>query len=234
MATFLEGCQELLRDSKLSGSLSSVTGQTGMLARVVNWYADAEYEIKKIHPDWDFMLGEGEITLSTGEDTYNGPTQLGTYNTDSFWIDSGTDDAAPLTYKKYRDYLARYKHFNWDNDYPDIITVRPDKRIVVVPAPSSTENGKIISFDYWKKPTRLANNSDESPIPDHFHEVIIWRARMYHAAWKHDNGAYEEALAEFKTMLRNLESYAWPGQENDDLGTALGSMVIEVADGEVF
>lgn len=212
----------------MGGSLTAVTGQTGMLARVVEWIAKADYKICSLHPDWDFMWAEGEQTLSEGGSPYTVTSGLHRYDRKSFWIDSGTDDAAPLRCVDYREYQRTVKHLNTDNDYPDYVVIAPDRDLIVYPDTDATNAGKKISFDYWKVATALAADGDYSVIPEPYQEIIIWRAKMYHAAMRHDNGAYEEAQAEFTRMLFELEAEYWPGRENDNVGAAEEPFVIEV------
>lgn len=228
MSTFLELCTEFHRDLGMGGSLSAVSGQTGMLSRVVNWIADADYKIKTSRGDWNFMWAEGTRTLALGTATYDPPTLLGKFDVSSFWIDSGTDDAAPVSHVPYREYMHSHKHVNIDADSPDFLTVRPDQKYTIVPTPDSATDGKVLSFDYWKVPTRLANNSDVSAIPLQFHEIIIWRAKMYHAAWRRDNGSYAEAQTEFARMFLELVAHSSPSQENEQMGAAVNPPVIEV------
>lgn len=200
-----------------------------MLGRLVSWVSDADYKINTRWQDWNFLWAEWTLTLATGISEYSPPTLLGMFDTDGFWIDSLSDDARKIPYIPYEKFKRGYKHFTYDDGETDMITVLPNKQVKVWPEPTASESGKVIKAEYWKKPTRLANNSDISAIPTQFHGLIIWRAKMFHAAYRHDNGLYQQAVIEYERMLKELEAHSLPDQYNNRLSSATDPYVIQVA-----
>lgn len=70
--TFLELCQAVISEGGISNddALTTVTGQSDMLGRVVNWVSRAWVEIQEKHIDWGFLRVEDVASVNTTAGTY--------------------------------------------------------------------------------------------------------------------------------------------------------------------
>ena len=58
---FLELCQRVRQDAGVSGEgPTAVTGQSGILSRIVSWVKQANNEIQLKNKDWRFLWAQGE------------------------------------------------------------------------------------------------------------------------------------------------------------------------------
>lgn len=224
----LELCQAFQQDIGLGGNLVTTENQLGMLGRLVAWIADAEYKVCSRWADWNFLWAETSVLL-TSDSLYLPPALLGSYDRTSFWYRSGTSTARPLPVKPYLDYRATYKHQPASAGDPEFVVVLPNQQLVVWPPPGAGAIGSRISFDYWRQPVKLVGDNAVSPIPVQYHEIIIWRAKQFHAAYRHDNGAYAQAEMEFARLLKELEAHSLPDQRVNRQSSASEPLVIQVA-----
>ena len=88
------------------------------------------------------------------------------------------------------------------NAEPSKVVIKPDDSLVLIPVPDDTYT---ISARYYKSPTRLSANTDTSPIPTAFDNVIIYKAMMYHGAYYGDSELYQTAMADFEREMIKLE-----------------------------
>lgn len=223
----LELCQALQQDIALGGNLVTTENQLGMLGRLVAWIADADYKICTQWSDWDFLWGTTS-TLLTSDSLYQPPTLLADYDPTSFWFRSGTANARRLTAKPYLEYRDTHRHHPAAAADPQFVCIMPDRTLIVWPPPGPSAVGQRITFDYWRQPVKLVGDNAVSPIPAHFHEIIVWRAKMLHAAYRHDNGLYAQAEMEFARMLKELEAHSLPERKGTKQSAASEPLVIQV------
>lgn len=227
--TFLEMCELLRQECGIAGTISSVTGQSGMHGRLVNYIKKANRKIQRRKTNWKFLWNEWSQSLSglTGGDIAP-PDGLGMFDQTSFWVDAGTVDAFPLKWidhKKWRDY---YRHQYTEADQPALVTIKPNGRVAVLPVPSSDYTSKTLTADYWRSPVELVSNGQESIIPSQFHDLIVAQAKVYWAEYAHDTGGYNSAFVEHEAGYSELKTHSLPGTEDDGKSESSLSHVIEV------
>lgn len=204
--TFLQLCQALRQDCGVQGTgPSTVVGQVGILKRIVDYVANADEYIQNLYADWGFLRGQTWTrTTVAGTETYTADAVLGFWDTESFMLNRGLTSAQVLPVRPY----VRRKYHR-DNSKPSYVMVHDDGS-VVLNAPADAAYA--LSGDYFKKPTKMTANSDNSLIPSQFRRIILVRAKMWFAEDEELPQMYQTALAEYRDMLSRLEAHSLPGQ----------------------
>lgn len=190
MATYLELCQDLARESgTVSGTQPvTVTGQTGRLAKIVKWVATAWRDIQRSREDWLFLQAEiGSANLSPGTDAYTSASfGLAQW---AAWIPDGPDYPPNLTlydpdvgkadeaYIRYMDWVAFRPMFRVgvvDSSRPAYWSVSPAGEIVFGPSP---DKAYVLNGRYRRRPQVLAADADTPICPEQFHD-LIWEAAL--------------------------------------------------------
>lgn len=218
---FLELAQTVRQEVGISGTgPSTVVGQEGQLKVIVDFVAEADYQIQSLWHDWDFLWSQYSSTLSTGtrEPAVGKPTDFGNWDMRSFYLDYTSDDSTNLAPLSYVDWRADYRQGTATNSTPTYVVIQPDNNAIVDPPP---DKAYTITADYWKTPTRMAANTDESAIPTQYHRIIVARAKAFWAEREEAPEILVASSAEYQDLLDKLESQSLPGQRarrfgNDD------------------
>lgn len=206
--TYLELCQKMVRDLGLQDTVGAVTGQLGMSAKIVDWIADADVYIQSLWHDWNFLWSQYSGSTIAGVREVAAPSDLGTWNRETFYLNYTSDDNIKLMVLEYKDWLNMYRQGTQTNGEPHSAVILPDDRIYFEPIPDAVYT---FTADYWKTPTRMTANTSLSPIPARFHRIIIARAKIYYAEHDEFTNVYELAVAEFGDLLIQLQSAELPG-----------------------
>ncbi|RMD93747.1 MAG: hypothetical protein D6811_04310 [Alphaproteobacteria bacterium] len=202
MATYLQLCQDVARESgtvPTIGAPTTVSGQTGRLARIVTWVKDAWVDIQKQRPDWQWMLDEWSGTLTANTQRYSaasfsidsrfsrwvltdrqGNSALSCYKTSD-----GQTGEYELTIVPWMAFRRNYLRGSAASrtGRPQAVAVDDQQQLVFYPIPDA---GYTVNGFYHKSPQVLASDSDVPECPAEFHAAIKWRALLY-------LGAYDEA-----------------------------------------
>jgi hypothetical protein len=225
--TFLELCQTVRQEVGVSGTgPSTVVGQEGQLKVIVDFVAESDFQIQTLWHDWDYLWSQYSSTLSAGtrEPATTKPTDFGNWDMRSFFLDYTTDDAVnldPLSYVDWRDDL---RQGTATNTTPNYIIVKPDNSLIVDPPPDKTYT---ITADYWRTPTRMSANTDQSSIPSQYHRIIVARAKTMWAEREESPEILIASSAEYQDLLEKLESQSLPGQRERRFGNVDVSQVIQ-------
>ena len=228
MATFLELCQQVHEECGIGGSISTVVGQTGMLRRVINWVAKADVKIQSRKSNWKFLWSEWEVELLDGYGEYFPPDNVSMFDENSFWKDVGTDDAIHMKFVKYNEYRDGLRQQYTESDESEYVVLKPNGKLLFVPTPNADDASKYVSAEYWKSPVKLVSNDQVSVIPVQFHDLIVSQAKVYHAEYRHDTGAYNAAYIEHETRYPDLKAHSLPGQEDQNKSESTQPMTITV------
>lgn len=179
MATFLELCQKVARDSgTISGALpQTVTGAEGRLGKVVYWTAEAWRRIQNQHASWLWMVGEFEQPLLVSTARYT-PAAL-SVDRHAAWI---TKPEAVSVYRTKADegYITHIPFADWRRTFdigaqhtgrPGYFSVSPAGELCVGPAP---DQAYTIRGLYRKGPQELVNDDDVPEMPERFHDLIAY------------------------------------------------------------
>ncbi len=218
MPTFLQLTQDLRRECSVAGDgPTAVTGQINEYGRLVEWIKSAHEEIQSRWFNWRFLWKEGSFSTIIDQGTYDLTSSasmggagnvisdfasMDKYNPGSgrtgskMWI-SGTTQ---LNYVPWSD----YDHSAYtDTGKPNSFTIKPNGSFALLPTPDAVYP---ITFEYYKTPTVLAADSDESPIPDRFQSVIVARAVIYYANYDDAPELKTAGLERYKEILDQLEA----------------------------
>jgi len=125
----------------------------------------------------------------------------------TFFLDDGTD--------KMHLVVVEHESVNSDifdltvggRDMPAMVVIMPDNSLRFDPVPDAVYT---ITADYFKSPTILAADDDDSDIPEEFHRnVILGRALMFYGNFENAAEAKEQGV-ELYSHLGRLESLQLP------------------------
>lgn len=222
MSTYLELVQELGTECGISGTgPSTVTGQSGELARLVLWIKDAYVEIQnRSGGRWDWLRSEFTLNTTASDDNYSfgdatDSIDAATITRFSSWrlsdyrsppriylTSAGVGGETWMTWTNY-DYWKNVYEIGTQNDGHSIhITVDPRDKIRLGPKPDADYT---ITGEYFKSAQILADDSDTPEMPTQFHKLIIYRAMEKYAAFESAPEVMERAEREGGRLMRQLE-----------------------------
>ncbi len=213
---FLELCKRTRSECGIAGSgPSTVVGQAGDLLRVVNWVQQAYNEVCSKWDDWKYLFTEGFKTLVVDQVAYSIPSDFGAWEEDSFYI-TDTNLGGTNTYKLVPiDYdVYRRDKTTWDempHGMPTNFVILPDDSIKLFPKPDQQYR---LDYEYFKAAPALSVNTDAPLIPSRWHEVIVYRAKMFWAGFEESETEYKAAEVIFNSLMRELESHQLPSKDN--------------------
>jgi len=207
--TYLELCQKMIRDLGLSNSITTVAGQSGMNKKIVDWIADADEQIQALWADWKFLWKQHSDPTVATQREYTKPSDIGTWDLESFYLDYTTTDYLKLNYIDYPIWRKTNRQSTQTNDQPTAFCLIPSGNIYLHPIPDDVY---ALTADYWAAPTRLSDNTDTSPIPDRFERVIIAQAKIFYAEHDEFPAVYELASQEYARLLKQLQAAELPGK----------------------
>ena len=214
MSTYLQ-LAVLLRQKALDSGTgpSGVTGQTGQLARLVQWIPDAWEEMQKEHDDWLWMRRSFTVqtVASDGEYAYTDCTDATTSAVIarfSHWYkdwfqcyltSSGVGAEYRLKWVEWDAFKSRY-HFGAQNDGPpEHVSVNPARSFVLGPEPDAIYT---VTGDFQLAPQVLAANGDTPEFPSEFHRLIVYEALMKYGL----NSVAPEKISSAQIESRSLRS----------------------------
>lgn len=175
--TFLELCQTLRREVGAAGTgPSSISGQTGEYARLVEWIRNEWLRIQERHERWNFAWAEGEVEVEKAFRDYDLPS-------DVLRIDDQT-----LYFNDRYLRVVGWEEFRKTSREPagqevKVASFSPDGKLRLNAFPS---NDGTITFEYWKTPQRLEAGSEKPRCPEQYHIAIVYAAMVQY-------GLYENA-----------------------------------------
>lgn len=203
----------LARESgTVSGTLpSSVTGQTGRLAKIVYWTNDAWRQIQNRRNAWRWMRGEFSGNTTAGAPRYTASsfslTRWAEWITEEDTLtlykqSEGVADEGPLLLMPWKQYRSTYERGAQEQNRPRYYTISPAGELCLGPKPDDTY---VVRGEYRKSPQALAVNGDIPEMPVRFHDVIAWYGLLLLA--EHDEAELHIAVAlrRFRELMSDLE-----------------------------
>ncbi|MCA0276249.1 MAG: hypothetical protein LCH86_09605 [Proteobacteria bacterium] len=225
---FLELCQRVASESgTINGVLpTTVTGQTGRLAKVVRWTNDAWRQIQNANASWRWMQAEfyGPTAAHQQRYAYSGFNDLVTssaitrfadwiYSPDG--VDSGislydpsvgANDEGPLQFRDWEWFYRTQLRGAQNEGKPSMFSVAPDGKLLLSWTPDKVYT---IRGRYRKDVQTLAADGDIPEMPARFHDVIVDIALML-------LGTHDEAPAQIP-LWRMRQSEKFCNLERDQL-----------------
>lgn len=226
--TFLELCQTVRQEVGVSGTgPSTVVTQEGQLKAIIDFVAESDHQIQGLWKDWSFLWAQYSSTLSTGTEApaLTKPTDLGTWDMRSFFLDYTSDDWTNLSPLEYVGFRSSQRQGTQTNATPTYVVVKPDESLIVYPRP---DKAYTITADYWKSPTRMTANADVSVIPTMYHRIIVSRAKTMWAEREEAPEILLAASAEYQDILDKLEARSLPDQRMRRLSSVDTEEVIQI------
>lgn len=213
---FLDLCRMVARESgTVSGALpSSVTGQTGRLAKIVAWTASAWTQIQNRRNAWLWMreeFGSPSCVTTAGSARYTGAswglTRLAEWIRDSRTLSAypqsaGREEERYLLWMPWEVYRNTYDFGPEQQNRPLHFSISPAGELCFGPTPDDTY---VIRGLYRKTPQVLAANDDVPEMPEHFHELIGWYALLLLAEHDEANLHIAVALRRYRDLMGELE-----------------------------
>lgn len=213
--SYLDLCRALVAELGIAGGTgpSAVTGQSGELANVVRWVADADVAVQLLWQDWQFLWTPGPSSeqLIAGDDTIPIITDLGTEIEDGLVFTVAGRSYRP-TWMPWDSFRNHFKtNAKTTLSRPTHWTVRPDKivelsHIAAAPIPWTME--------YHRRPARMTANSQTSPIPDEYDRIIVARAALMYGGREDAPEVVVSMAAEYDDLLEKMESVYLAGFRN--------------------
>ena len=213
MSTFLELCQKVARDSgTVSGTLpSAVTSQSGRLAKVVYWTAEAWRIIQNRRSAWLWMRAEYEKNLVAGTARYTASgfalTRWAEWIVEKdtvtiYEASVGVSDEQPLVFMPWTTYRRTFERGTQTADRPRYFSVSPAGELCFGPKPDVIYT---VRGEYRKTVQELAANTDEPEMPARFHDLVAHYGFLLLA--EHDEAGLhiEVAQRRYRELMSDLE-----------------------------
>ena len=204
--TFLELANQLLKETGVDDNgVASVSGQTGMQLKAVNWIIRAWRDIQNMRY-WHFLWQNGTFTTVVGQQSYT-PTLNPTLNawvTDSVHINDGTQTSY-LTHKPWAQW--QQERLTVQSGKPSEFTIDPTDKLIFNTLPDAIYT---IDFDYYRTPQILAANNDVPIMPSQFHDVILYKAMEYLATEQDAMEIYQASAITLNRLLVDLKESQLP------------------------
>ena len=227
---FLQLCQRAVTECGVSGTLTTTAGQSGSLARIVNWIGDAWNEIQTDHDDWDWMRSSnllgGGVSFAPAAGQYNTPLGTATGQLGVAWADFGKWDTETFrcfttanTTPTDETFLDEIPFDSWRNSYmlgaqrqvqtrPVVIAIGPDQSLNLGPPPNGLYT---ITGDYFRAPTLMVNDTDTPQwLPARFQMLIVYKAMLKYAGYEAAAEVFERATMEWNRLYARLEALRLP------------------------
>jgi hypothetical protein len=208
--TFLELCRKVRMDSGVSAQgPAAVTGQTGILAKIVEWVSYAERDVLALHKDWQFLRDMKTVTLPTSENVVSLASE-GVADLDTC-ISVTLADGQKMRLLSYAQWLdGIHKYGNLDKSRTPAVAMINNGSLLFWPGLLQPVT---VNIHYYRKPKLMVANSDPSDIPEDYRQVIIHKAMMYYADYEEDIYRYQRSEREFNNWLNRLAANHLPAMQ---------------------
>ena len=209
MATFLSLVQLLHQESGSTGvAPTSVEGQVGERKKLVDYIANADYEIQSYWHNWKFLRD----TTTFNETTIADQQTIVKPSTLNFWdIRTLRVDGQLIDVVEYEDVLGEVFDTT-SRKQPSRIIIMPDNNLRLDPIP---DGAYVFTGDFFKKPVKMSVNGSISLIPEEFHEtVILGNALIKYADTENAGEISDKGLRLYESHIGQLESSQLPNKNN--------------------
>jgi len=216
MATFLELCADLARESGAIGPAPTTT--VGALprrqAQCVGWVRGAWIKIQNANPDWRFLRAEFEGDLVAGKNSYS-PLDFGIAPRFAEWVQETPRAPAlslynPAIGRKDEQWLRQLDYVQWRQSFdfgvhdairPTYWAIGYDNLLKIGQTPDKAYK---VRGEYRKTPQVLAADTDVPEMPARFHDAIWQRAIMLMAESDEAPQSLQTAQMEFSNNYRDM------------------------------
>lgn len=207
--TFLQLAARTRQECGIAGDgPSSVTSQTGIYGKIVNWVLAAHEEIQLKEPCWRFDWAQYTGVLAAKES--HDPTidfsisariwdtrDTGAY---CYPTASGANARTFLQWLSWEEFRALQP--GGATGQPYFVAEAPDHTLRFYPTPTA---GYTLVADYWRKPEVLAANADTPRMPAQYHLAIVWRAVMMYCGHDENTSLYQYAKQHYDRLISRMQ-----------------------------
>ena len=226
--TYLTLCSDTRRECRMNGTgPSAVTGQTGLLADVVAWVANAYTELQQSRENWRWLRSTFTVNTVAETDAYAYTVctdsrlsatisrfarwwpfdEMGEDGVTCYLTSTGVAGEQYLQYIAWADFRTLYKRGTQTSGQPMHFTIDPQNRLVLGPKPSAIYT---ISGEYQMSPQVLTADDDVPEMPTQFHQLIVYMAMEKYGAAKSELEVFNRGALEGGRMLERLEANQLP------------------------
>ena len=187
--TFLELCKRTIEKCGISGSIATVTGQTGESLRVVNWVDEAWRDIQGSQSNWDWMREDFSFQSVASTQSYTptaaGATDFGKWHKDTLRIyltSTGVSDDSFLCEWDYRTFRDLYMFGVQQTGKPVVFAEKPGTHALLLG--SIPDAVYTVYGEYQLAATAMTADADIPSMDEQFHMAIVHLARMKYAAYE--------------------------------------------------
>lgn len=204
MKTFLQICQDCLREAGISGvGPVSIALATGIERKMVGYVVQAWIDVQQYRAHWPWMFREFSFNTSPNKQRYP-CSELNLTDVEE-WDLSGVGIFRTAEGKRSESFLGSTTYQNWWNNFrigeqtpatPGSIFVDPTNNdLMLYPVP---DDEYTVSLRYCRAPQVLVADADIPRMPTNvaWQDVIQWRALWYYGY--HDGAPSVLAEAEVK------------------------------------
>lgn len=211
-------CSAFTREVGIGGGreVQSVTGQSGEIARVVNWIAQASVDIESLYADWKFLWKSNTFNTVPGTAIQDKPSDYHQYDRDKAQIDSVRG-------------VRVIEHELWDGyddgatGQPHTVVILPDGNIQLYPTP---DDAYTVTLPYYRAPKALSADTDTPLIPETYHDLIWMRAVLKYGYYEAAPEMLQRVQSEYPQRLAALEANQLPGRHRYGLAQDPDPLVV--------
>lgn len=224
MSTYLQLCSSLRQETLDSGTgPSTVTGNSGQLARIVAWVAQAHIEIQNRHSDWLWLRSTFTFNTTASDDTYAygdvTDSRLsatisrfrhwwlydidGFPNVNCYLTSAGVSGEKYLIPLQWADFRYLYKRGTQTNNAPVHVSVDPQRNLILGPKPDAIYT---ITGEYQMSAQVLSADADTPEMPSDYHQLIVYRAMEKAGGFSAAPEVMSRAITEGNRLMRQLEN----------------------------
>ena len=225
---YLALCKKVSGECGVAGGYAvptAVTGQTGELARICNWTAQAYTEVQN-KPNWLWMRHGFTVNTVADDDTYaygdiTDTTTSAVITRLSHWrlndrrdppkiylTSAGVGTQNWMIWVPWEDFKSVYRIGTQNSGYPVHITVDPQNNVVIGPKPNGIYT---ITGDYQRSAQTLAADADTPEMPSQYHMLIVYRAMEKYGFFESAPEVLQRGREAGDAMMRQLENNQLPG-----------------------
>ena len=208
--TLLELCQSLRQEVGGAGTGPTTTvGQTGESKRIVDWIIDADQDIQRERPSWNFMRSSFTVQTVSGTAAYSatdcGITAFRDWVQSRFksYLTSGGVAGEIMLYPMiYEQWYQQYNRGTPVTGMPFAFTILANRSFSLAPIPDGIYT---IRGEYQKAVTALSGDSSTPIYPAEYHMLAVYAAMMFYGRFTGSTEVYQDGANRYAKMMAQME-----------------------------
>ena len=188
---------------------ASFANARGFQVQCKNAVNEAINYINQREYGWPFTHATSTVNLTANTTRYSIPSTATHVDYETFRISRDQSlgvDGTTLKVLDYKEYIDRYVDQESTSDVggvPIYVFRTPDNNYGLYPYPDKAYE---LKFDYFDKPTQLANATDAPTVPEQFRQVIVDGATAYGYQYRGEAQQYGINFARFEDGIKHMQS----------------------------